>query len=270
MLRFRAFSLVEVLVLLCVAGLLAAVVLPAMARQRAAVRADECAMHLRTIGQAWHVFAHDFDGRGPGHATNPAASFMPYRWQDWLNHFVWGDDLVVLANYMRPIQRFNGWAEEYNAELVVELGEGNIGCPEIGNWDEGILARPYIANVNAVGGPALASPPYPHGKWMRQHPFHPHAQVWLGTRIDAFHRPAARFMVFEAGRGNDQDPYRASERDLLEHLDDETRSTRDVGGIGTYMFRHPNVTMNVVMMDGRVHRVTNDPAMFGPERFSVE
>ena len=69
MLRSRAFSLVEVLVLLCVVGLLAAVVLPAVARQRAAVRADECAMHLRTIGQGWHVFAHDFEAAGRGMRT---------------------------------------------------------------------------------------------------------------------------------------------------------------------------------------------------------
>ncbi len=270
MARCRALSLVEVLVLLCVAGLLAAVVLPAVARQRAAVRADECAMHLRTIGQAWHVFADDFEGRGPGHADNPQAQFTPHRWQAWLNHFVWGEELVVLNEYMRPIQQYNGWHEEYGEQLEAEAGEDNLACPEIGNWDEGIFARPYIANMNAVGGPGWVSPPYPHGQRMHQHPFHPHAQVWLGTRIDAFHRPAARFMVFEADRGNDQDPYRLAERDLLEHLDDETRSTRLLGGVGTYMFRHPNITMNVVMMDGRVHRVTNDPAMFGPERFSVE
>ncbi len=266
----RALSLVEILVLLCVAGLLAAVVLPAVARQRAAVRADECAMHLRTIGQAWHLFAHDFDGRGPGNASNPALPGATYRWHAWLNYFVWGDDLRGLNEYMRPIQRFNGWAEEYNAELVVELGEGNIGCPEIGTWNEGTFVRPYIANINAVGGLDWAHPPYPHGQRMRQHPFHPDARVWLGTRLDAFHRPAARFMVLEADRYNDQDPYRSPERDLLEHLNEETRSTRNVGGFGTYMFRHPNVTMNVAMMDGRVHRVTNDPAMFGPERFSLE
>ncbi len=270
MLRFRAFSLVEVLVLLCVVGLLAAVVLPAVARQRAAVRADECAMHLRTIGQAWHVFAHDFDGRGPGQATNSAASWAPFNWHTWLNHFVWGDELVTLNEYMRPIQKFNSWSEQYNGQLVVGPGEDNIACPEIGTWDERLFARPYVANVNAVGGIPWGAPPYPHGQVMHQHPFHQDAHVVLGTRIEAFDRPASRFMVFESDRGNDMDRYIATEQELLDQLDDEIRSTRLLGAIGTYMFRHPNITMNVVMMDGRVHRFTNDPAMFGPERFSLE
>ena len=270
MLQSRALSIVEVLVVLCVVGMLAAVVLPALAHHRAAARSDHCRAHLRTIAQAWEVFAADFDGRGPGVATNPPASFMPYRWQAWLNHFVWGDDLVALNNYMRPIQRFNGWNEEYNGPLVAEPGEDNIACPEIGNWEGHLLARPYVANINAVGGPGWFHPPYPHGKRLLQHPFHQDAEVWLGTRIDAFRRPAQRFMVFEADRGNDQDPHRPSETNLLEDLDDETRSTRQVGGVGQYMFRHPNLTMNMAMMDGRVHRATNDPGMFGPERFSID
>ena len=270
MARSRALSLVEVLVLLCVVGMLAAVVLPAVARQRVAVRADECAMHLRTIGQAWHVFAHDFEGRGPGQATNPAAFWVPHHWGSWLNHFVWGDELVTLNEYMRPIQRFNSWNEEYNGPLEMGPGEGNLACPEIGNWGESLLARPYLSNVNAAGGISWGNPPYQYGQRMRQHPFHPDAVVWLGTRLDAFRRPAARFMVFESDATNDHGRHVESDHNALVELDEQTRSTRAAGGGGMYMFRHPNVTMNVVMMDGRVHRVTNDPAMFGPERFSVE
>ena len=268
--RSRALSIVELLVLLCALGMLTAVVLPALAHHRAQARSNECRAHLRTIAQAWEVFAADFDGRGPGYANNPVVAFMPQSWTVWLNHFVWGDDIRPLSNYMAPIQRFNGWSDEYNGELVVEPGEDNLACPEIGTWEVSQYSRPYIANLNAVGGRAWGDDPFPHGKRMHQHPFHQHAEVWLGTRIEAFHRPASRFMVFEADRGNDQDPYRASERNLLVELDDELRSTRQVGGFGQYMFRHPNLTMNVAMMDGRVHRLTNDPAMFGSERFSVD
>ena len=183
---------------------------------------------------------------------------------------MWGDELVVLNDFMRPIQKFNRWWERPNSPWFVGAREGNLACPEIGNWDESIYSRPYIANLNAAGGPDWGDPPYRYGQRMRQQPFHPEAEAWLGTRIEAFRRPAARFMVFEADRRNDHDPYRASERELLDQLDDEIRSTQLLGGLGSYMFRHPNVTMNVAMMDGRVHRFTNDPAMFGPERFSVE
>ncbi|MEX0886975.1 MAG: hypothetical protein WD009_11105 [Phycisphaeraceae bacterium] len=280
----HGFSLVELLVLICIVGLLAAVMLPALARGRAAARADECAAHLRRIGQAWETFADDHNGRGPGYAVNHLVSTLPHTWTSWLNHLVWGEQLLALDHYMRPVQRFHGWADEYNDDqnFSARPGEGNLACPEIGQWDSSLLRRPYIANWNATGGAIWIGTdgtsfgqgaitdggPGPHGQVWRANPFP--GSATLGTRLDDFRRPAMRFMIFEADRANDGAIYSQSERDLVADVNAEQRSTQHHGGIGSYMFRHPGLTMNALMMDGRVRRLANDPAQFEAERFDVQ
>ncbi|MEX0886974.1 MAG: type II secretion system protein [Phycisphaeraceae bacterium] len=265
----HAFSLIELLVLIGIVGVLTAVLMPAMASVRATARADECAGELRRIGQAWETFAFDHDGRGPGVAENPGGS-TPHSWGSWLNHFIWGDEIETFAELMAPIQKFNGWAPDHDFDQwEVGPGEGNIVCPSIGQWDEPQFARPYIANANATGGVAFSDRPYEYGKLIRDHPFDQHANAYLGTRLDAFRRPGMRFMVFEADRANDSDRFRSNERDAVAEIDPENPTTRSAGGIGTYMFRHPGLTMNALMMDGRVRRLANDPAQFEVERFQL-
>ncbi|HEX8463058.1 MAG TPA: prepilin-type N-terminal cleavage/methylation domain-containing protein [Abditibacterium sp.] len=48
----RAFTLVEMLVVLAIVGLLAAILLPVVSRARASARTSTCASNLRQIGQA--------------------------------------------------------------------------------------------------------------------------------------------------------------------------------------------------------------------------
>lgn len=60
----RGFSLVELLVVLAIVGLLAALVLPAVQAVREAARRAQCANHLRQIGIALHGY-HGVAGRFP-------------------------------------------------------------------------------------------------------------------------------------------------------------------------------------------------------------
>jgi prepilin-type processing-associated H-X9-DG protein/prepilin-type N-terminal cleavage/methylation domain-containing protein len=77
----RAFSLVELLVVIGVIALLMALLLPALARARHQANTVKCLANLRTIGQAALLHAHDHNGYLPsagwewdcvGGITNPA------------------------------------------------------------------------------------------------------------------------------------------------------------------------------------------------------
>ena len=57
--RGRAFTLVEVLVVVGIVALLMGIVLPTVGRMRSANRQVACASNLRTIGQALTAYAHD-------------------------------------------------------------------------------------------------------------------------------------------------------------------------------------------------------------------
>ena len=272
MARTRGFTLIELLVVISIIALLVAILLPALSAARGTARTIQCATNLRQVGQAWHQFSSDHDDRSPGTATNPPASFAPHRWGTWLNHFIWGERIVPLNEYMRPIQKYNGWNQEYLGSLDIGSHEGNLVCTEIGTIGEGSLGRQWIANTNTLGGTGWESlgggEDFPAGeRWYTGHPFHPDAVVRKGSRLTDFSDTAHTFTVFEADRGNDMDPYRSSEQNLVGQLN-RPGSTRHVGGIGTYAFRHPGITMNALMIDGHVERLGNDPDEFGSSRFS--
>lgn len=77
----RAFTLVEVLIVLCVIGILAAILLPVFVRVRDGARTTACASNLRQIGLAIQTYVNDNNRYYPPGSLQGCGwveSIMPY------------------------------------------------------------------------------------------------------------------------------------------------------------------------------------------------
>ena len=96
----RAFTLVELLVVIGVLALLAALLFPALAQARARARQATCASHLKQLGQAVALYASDFERFPRG--LDPADKFTPQIWQFFPNGLQIMNETPLLTDVLRP------------------------------------------------------------------------------------------------------------------------------------------------------------------------
>jgi prepilin-type N-terminal cleavage/methylation domain-containing protein/prepilin-type processing-associated H-X9-DG protein len=102
--KLRAFTLFELLVVVAIVGILAALLLPALARSRRLAARTACLSQLKQHGVAWRIFLDDHEGRFPD--RRDLKDSLPGGYRPWAG---WppsdpraGWAAVALNNELRP------------------------------------------------------------------------------------------------------------------------------------------------------------------------
>ena len=95
--RSRAFTLVELLVVIGIIAILLAVLMPALGRARASARATVCLSNLRQVALAWHTYAADNRGYNVQgwHSTGGWVSGRGADWSVMISPYLGVSDAVL-------------------------------------------------------------------------------------------------------------------------------------------------------------------------------
>jgi prepilin-type N-terminal cleavage/methylation domain-containing protein/prepilin-type processing-associated H-X9-DG protein len=97
--RRRAFSLVELLVVIGIIAILIAVLMPALNSARRQSRTVRCLANLRQVGNAFYMYAQQYKGAWPVAVHDLSGTHIPIdeerRWSDLLAEFVSGGNSVM-------------------------------------------------------------------------------------------------------------------------------------------------------------------------------
>jgi prepilin-type N-terminal cleavage/methylation domain-containing protein/prepilin-type processing-associated H-X9-DG protein len=96
----RAFTLIEILVVIGVLALLAALLFPVFAQARARTRQTACASNLRQLGQAMALYSSDFERFPRG--LDPADKYTPQIWQFFPGGLQIMNETPLLPEVMKP------------------------------------------------------------------------------------------------------------------------------------------------------------------------
>ena len=100
----NAFTLTELLIVIAIVALLSALLLPAFWTTRGKARAASCSSNLHSIGEAFLLYAQDYDDRVP-HAIDPVDRAVPQQWAAYPDFESEIPNLQQLHQVLQPYTR---------------------------------------------------------------------------------------------------------------------------------------------------------------------
>lgn len=229
----RAFSLVELLIVVAVIGLLVALVAPALGRSRRAALDAVCVSNLRQSFTACRVFASDHDGMGP-------AIGQPY---------------ASTPNWALVVLRASGAAEPGSAAY---REQSVLACPAASRALDAPMTRTY-----AMNGAGHNRQPWNADPDSYDDP--PTAVAFVGVRLDRAAQPSRAALLIDSAR-NTQSPPLPADRcaSVIDFRPDAAMADR-IGrwhtGAGARAGA-PAPAFNAAMLDGSVAAHADAPASF--------
>lgn len=125
-LAHRAFTLVEVLVVIAILLILAAILFPVFSRSRQNSRRAQCASNLKQLGLAWQMYADDCDGQ-----AMPASNTVGTNDQRWVG-------TLGSSGFQSGTGLLHPWLKTTSV----------LSCP---SWQRPKYATPSFADVQGYG-----------------------------------------------------------------------------------------------------------------------
>jgi len=238
----KGFTLVELLVVIGIIAALISMLLPALAKARAAGQSVKCLSNMRQIGQVLTLFAGEHGGRFPngGHGiTGPGVrGTSSLSWADMLNEGYFKGRWVIprYVNYLKSA--YGSEARLFCPLMTSELNP---------NY------RIYAMNLYAVGGPNWTTNP-PEGIYGLALPnptimnvYYNWDKAYLGAKLTLFHNASQKYLLVESDRSE-----AVFGKNTVMFQNDDTTGVYppyDTQG-GGFSFRHPKNRMNVLFVDG--------------------
>jgi prepilin-type N-terminal cleavage/methylation domain-containing protein len=186
--KIRAFTLVELLVVVAIIGLLIAILLPSLGRARDQAKTMKCTANMREVGQIIYLFAADHDNRGPGGASDVKGNSIA--WQQILNAEV--------------LERSKNSKYGVTGRFGAVSDTRTLSCTNYTPGGKTDYSRPWVLNGGLTGSTGGGTPNNPgENDWY-------YAQSGIGTPLSTYHLGAKmsrfhpdQFMLYESHAGND-------------------------------------------------------------------